>query len=355
MFRSFRTFVCISVLNVHSLKPTATLYSSNGCRACLNFEKKFNTLKTEYSGIMFEKINISESDVTRKIAYENKINKIPLIIFKVEDDEVNRLTGVRSKYTEIEDTCKEISGFTAKIPKFDPIILETAKLCEKVYDDKFLKRSEHVENRDSDCQATITKSGTKVFVAFRGSDSVQDWRSNFRSLLVSYPAKSENKVHAGFLIQWISVKDDLLGKLGKIIKEDRLIEDVFFCGHSAGIVCCLAALDFEKQNKSKLNIEVVTFGAPRMGNKAFKDNIESKMKCTRIVLDRDIVTRLPFKFLGYRHIGEPYQLRENSIINRETSAIESLWWMFLGIGKADIGIKDHFIDNYVEAIEKNLT
>ena len=106
----------------------------------MNFEKKFNTLKTEYSGIIFEKINISESDITRKIAYENKINKIPLIIFKVDDDEVNRLTGVRSKYSEIEDTCKDISGTfeISKKPKFDPIILETAKLCEKVYDDKFL-------------------------------------------------------------------------------------------------------------------------------------------------------------------------------------------------------------------------
>lgn len=366
-----RALVCVSLFNnIDSLnpKPTATLYSSSGCRACTQFNKKFNSLQTDYNGIFFRKINISESDENKKMAYEDKIKKIPLMVFKVGDEEKNRIVGTKTHYEEIDETCKGLNTDTSdknnKNNKntntnkntLDTIVLECAKLCENVYDDEFLKNSEYyVENEDSDCQAVIKKSGSTLFVCFRGSDSLQDWRMNFKQLLVSYPTNSGKKVHAGFLIQWLSVKDELLGKLGKLIDKYRYVDEVVFCGHSAGVVCCLAASDFGKQNKlKKLKCEVVTFGSPRICNKEFKEDFKSRVKCTRIVLDRDLITRLPFRFLGYRHLGTPYQLRENEVINRETSAIETVWWMLLGIVKGDVGIRDHFIDNYVRAIENNL-
>jgi len=357
----YRALLCISLfhsINALNPKPTATLFSSKGCRACIKFDKKFNSLKENYSDIIFKKINISDSNENKKLAYEEKIKRIPLIVFKIGEKEESRIIASKRHYEEIDEVCKGLNNNKIKNEiidknKLDPLVLECAKLCEKVYDDEFFKNSNHVENKDSDCQVVIKQSGSTIIVCFRGSDSLQDWKMNFRQLLVSYPAKTDKKVHAGFLVQWLSVKDELFSKLEEIM-DNKYIDEIVFSGHSAGTVCCLAASDFEKQNKNeKLNIEAVTFGSPRICNKEFKNDFASRIKCTRIVLDRDIITRLPFRFLGYRHLGTPYQLRENKVINRETSAIETVYWMLLGAVKLDIGVRDHFMDNYVKVIENN--
>ena len=334
--------------------PKAILYGSNGCRACLRFEKKFKSLEETHAGISFEKINISESSENKKNAFENKVSKIPVVLFKVNDEERARYTGVPSKYELIDKTCRDLDLLPSNVNEFDPIIFRCAKLCQKVYSDSYLRSCEEfVENKDTDCQVSITRDSSRVFVVFRGSDSFKDWKMNFKSSLVSYPSGSDRKVHAGFLVQWLSVKAELLSKIEKILKRDRYMDEVIFCGHSAGVVCCLAAEEFTKVNKNpKRNVEVVTFGSPRVCNQAYKDYFEQKLKCTRLVLDRDIVARLPLRAMGYRHIGRAMQMRENIILERDTDSLETLWWIFLGLFDADIGIRDHMIDKYIESIKQ---
>jgi len=96
--------------------------------------------------------------------------------------------------------------------------------------------------------------------------------------------------------------------------------------------------------------KIVTFGSPRYCNDKFKEYIENKADCTRIVLDRDVITRAPLPIFGYVHVGKPVQIREDCVIRRDTTTMESIHWMLLGLPRGDIGVRDHFINNYRDAI-----
>ena len=44
-----------------------------------------------------------------------------------------------------------------------------------------------------------------------------------------------------------------------------------------------------------------------------------------------------------------------SLYDRDTSTLEHLHWMLLGLRDKDIGFKDHFIWNYYAAIKRRLS
>lgn len=135
-----------------------------------------------------------------------------------------------------------------------------------------------------------------------------------------------------------------------------------FCGHSAGAITVLVALHFVERAKrdpaKSIKADCVTFGSPRLGNAAFKKHFEENVSCTRTVLDRDVVIRVPF-WGGYSHLGIPIQIRDKEILHRDTSSCEAVLWMARGIFcHNEIGIADHsmirycaYIDNLIELME----
>ena len=245
--------------------------------------------------------------------------------------------------------------------------LDTARLCHLVYDDEYLRNSERfVDSPSTDVQCSMSVDENKLYVVFRGSDDSTDWAHNFNMGLVSYPSKSSHKVHAGFLVQWISVREEVKKKVAQMIESSSVkgkpIETIVFTGHSAGSPpACLCALEMLNENFEKFEnfeIRVVTFGSPRFSNQAFKDSFEDSFgiqNCTRFVLDRDLITRLPINFSnGYTHVGSPLQLRDGHIVQRDTTNFETFQWFLLGVPRLDFGIKDHNISNYVDKIKSFL-
>ncbi len=89
-----------------------------------------------------------------------------------------------------------------------------------------------------------------------------------------------------------------------ILKEDS--EDkLYLVGHSlGGAVVTLAAARLLDMGVHPGQIEVITFGAPAVGNEAFVQKYDGKFAVTRIVLPRDPIPEALRKvFGGYRHIG----------------------------------------------------
>lgn len=231
-----------------------------------------------------------------------------------------------------------------------------ARLCRDVYDDKYLMSCEEfIDNSETDCQVIITKEEKTIFVCFRGSDSKQDWKLNFKSSFTQFPFNSARKVHTGFAIQWLSVKEGVIDKLRIMLdKYDGKVDRVIFCGHSLGSISNLALLsittDKREMIKKEIIVEGITFGGPRIGNKEFKDYFEKHASCTRIVLDRDLVTRVPFWY-GYRHVGDPIQIRKDKLLYRDTTTWETITWLLKGIFlERDFGVKDHDINRYYKEI-----
>lgn len=150
------------------------------------------------------------------------------------------------------------------------------------------------------------------------------------------------------------MKPAVLGHIEEI-RQVAEMQEVVFTGHSAGAaqgtIACSDLCDYCREGE--LGLELVTFGSPRVGNGEFKKDIESKIeKCTRIVLDRDVVTQAPLSFLGYEHVGKTIQMRDDIILEKEPTWLESLHWVLIGMPDVDLGARDHMPWSYVEEISK---
>lgn len=121
----------------------------------------------------------------------------------------------------------------------------------------------------------------------------------------------------------------------------------------------LVALHFAARSKSigepgDIDADVVTFGSPRLGNAAFKAQFEDNISCIRTVLDRDIVTRVPF-WGGYEHVGKPVQIRDGEVLDRDTSNWEATKWLARRVMvNHEMGVNDHSMQRYCSYIENLL-
>lgn len=233
-------------------------------------------------------------------------------------------------------------AFSYTSPLIKHFHVSAAIYCEKSYDDKFLRRCDYfIDSQDKDIQCLINKEGTNLFVCFRGTDTIKDWRSNLNLNLIDI--ENSSKFHEGFYNSWNSVKNDIKDDIKESFDNHMDIQTVIFTGHSAGVVANLAAYDLHDLIKKEYNknIEAVTFGAPKCCNEDFKrDFNKKKINCTRFVLKDDIITQFPVG-KSYKHLGIPIFMR--SSINEKTRCI----FNFFGT------LDEHNIENYVYEI-KNL-
>jgi hypothetical protein len=144
------------------------------------------------------------------------------------------------------------------------------------------------------------KDRSAAVVAFRGTDGIYDWLGNFKLNKTIW--KKGGLVHAGFkygldlVWQKISIYLDEL---------DKLNTPIFYAGHSlGGALTTLAA-------SKKTPYVAYAFGTPRVGNYDFTKTLKNT-KLYRIVNHQDLVTRVPFKFLNFQHVGETHYISHDN-------------------------------------------
>lgn len=230
-------------------------------------------------------------------------------------------------------------------PSIKHFHISAAIYCEKSYDDSFLRKCDYyIDSQDKDIQCLINKEGTNLFVCFRGTDHIKDWRSNLNLNLVDIE-NSSHQFHEGFYKSWNSVKHSIKNDIEESFDNHMDIQTVIFTGHSAGVVANLAAYDLHDLIKKEYNkgIEAVTFGAPKCCNENFKTDFKKKINCTRFVLKDDIITQFPVGN-SYKHLGNPIYMRGQMYEDKSPRSI----FNFLGTV-----VNEHNIENYVDEI-KNL-
>ena len=137
-----------------------------------------------------------------------------------------------------------------------------------------------------------------LFVVFRGTASLTD------AFINSHLYRAEvftrmGRVHGGFFLRMRRMKkqiDNII--VSNILSFDRIV----FAGHSlGGAVAVLAALQYA-HSRTASQIEVVTFGSPKVGNLTFGKYFNFYIKShTRVVVNDDPVVKLPPRILGYEH------------------------------------------------------
>jgi triacylglycerol lipase len=125
-----------------------------------------------------------------------------------------------------------------------------------------------------------------VIVTFRGTDSVERFPQNLKLFLVRN--RRGGRVHEGYVEALAAVWADLRRHLDG--------RPCFFGGHSLG-----AGLAILAASRYPAARALYTFGAPRVGDKEFRDAFP--VPAFRFVNNNDLVTRLP-PGIGYTHVGE---------------------------------------------------
>lgn len=161
----------------------------------------------------------------------------------------------------------------------------------------------------------------KAFVIFRGTENQNDWAINqadamtdslggtsdrrWRKLEKRYGAllsrlgdKSPGR-HVGFCIAWAAIKPQVEAWLTDVLEQGEAFS-IVYSGHSlGGAMALVAAYDhariIDKSNGERRRIAaVVTFGAPRVGGRAFADDYRRLLGDRTVLLESsgDIVPRI---------------------------------------------------------------
>lgn len=180
-----------------------------------------------------------------------------------------------------------------------------------------------------DTQGFIAQNKQIVLIAFRGTEPRQriDWLSDIQLLHETW-GHPVGKVHKGFYEALRAVWEH--PHEGRDILPGRLLQrgerTVWITGHSLGgalAELCAAQAFFVTHVPVQ---GVYTFGQPRVGDETFARTVHDAigLRVFRFVNDKDIVPRVPFFGLGYRHYGcEVFFDHSKTQVNRD-ACIENL-------------------------------
>jgi len=106
--------------------------------------------------------------------------------------------------------------------------------------------------------------------------------------------------HAGFVRKWKGIEDNVMTLLGR--EQPQRVE---LKGHSQGGAIAILAHEGIRYNYPDIEIETHAYGCPRVVWWWNLNKIRDRFRGVLRTEHRgDIVTQLPPKILGYRHVGE---------------------------------------------------
>jgi triacylglycerol lipase len=206
---------------------------------------------------------------------------------------------------------------------------------------------EFIEDDGAQCHIAWDKD--EIILAFRGTEP--DEFSDIKADLNALPDRANNGhgwVHNGFQEEVNKVWDEVMKVLDKELKDRKL----FICGHSLGGAMATIAT-------SRLADKVTclyTYGSPRAGTRSFVNSFSTEHY--RHVNNNDIVPKVPFAFLGYRHHGTLRYINFYGNIRKMSKwqRIKDGWRGRITAFKKKVpfdGAYDHGMNYYVEYTGKN--
>lgn len=216
----------------------------------------------------------------------------------------------------------------------------------------------YLHNRWFDVDGThafiaYSDTNNELVICFRGTPQLD------RRAIISYISTIHKKVtykgcvHKRFYKAFTVVQHDMTSYISLLPTNSAT--KIICTGHSLGAaIATVAAKELEAD-------ELYTFGSPRVGNKTYVEYLHnSNVTPYRYVNNNDIITALPFAFMGYHHFGDAIyfnhygQIREQSawqlLKDRVRGSIK-----FLYKKEAYDSLFDHKIIKYREKLENNVS
>ena len=246
-----------------------------------------------------------------------------------------------------------------KVDTFDPLAARSMGECaalvylpldqvQKQFKTWGLELCEFFDTYDTQAflARTPQEDGTMI-LAFRGTSSLKDWMTDVDINLVNGPG---GKVHDGFLCALNSI----WRRLAKTLDAARGHRKLWITGHSlGGALATLATAKLRLELAQPVN-GLYTYGSPRVGNEEFARNFDADFyyQYYRMVNNNDVVPRIPFRLMSYRHVGIFKYFDISGKIN------DKITWSDITLDRLKgriedfldpntDGIKDHAITRYV--------
>lgn len=237
-----------------------------------------------------------------------------------------------------------------------------AVFCQKIYEsfstvqfDGITEKPILINEPKTDTQCAILPEGTATTIVFRGSESSEDWETDFntaleraqfdqkviRELIVgpqdktypyAGPSSSGALMHKGFVAAYFAVREQIHNYI-----TNSAVTNIVATGHSlGGALATLCAVDIQYNFSDKVTIEAYTYGAPKVGNDGFRDSYNQRVPNSyRIVHGMDIVPELPRWWQGYRAVDKEFRIGQRFSVNFVTQRF-----------------KDHAIDRYINVLRQ---
>ncbi|MEM7714864.1 MAG: lipase family protein [Cyanobacteria bacterium P01_A01_bin.68] len=151
---------------------------------------------------------------------------------------------------------------------------------------------------DTNTQCIIVGDEEKIIIAFRGTENLQDWRTNINLFKAAWKV---GMVHSGFYKSLTSVWPEAMNRLQSLRTNNQ---PIWLTGHSlGGALATLACATFNSELPDYEIAGIYTFGQPRVGDRIFCRACDevSKARFFRVVNNNDIVPRIPK--IKYGHVG----------------------------------------------------
>ena len=154
----------------------------------------------------------------------------------------------------------------------------------------------------TDASFYVEREGGTLRIYFEWSNGKTDWLHN-----LNFPAKPYKRmdkvwfVHRGFLKVWKSIEPRIQPYV-----YDLSVEEIEIMGYSHGAAIALLCHEYCKYNRADLvhNIHSYGFGCPRVAWGFIPKRIKQRFQGFTVIRnDTDIVTHVPPKVLGFRHVG----------------------------------------------------
>lgn len=183
--------------------------------------------------------------------------------------------------------------------------------------------------------------GSTAYIGFIGSDQVADFYCDFAASMVTPDiyVGSNSKVHGGLYSLFVKCRTTV-NSWALDQQNNNGITDFVVMGHSmGGGLAVLVAAELEVVLDASSTLYCQSSGSPRVGNSTFVNLFNSNVTCSRIVNGSDQVPSVPYKNLGFRHVGTLYRIgpQPNALL-----AATGGW------------ISQHLISSYAYSINENL-
>jgi hypothetical protein len=154
-------------------------------------------------------------------------------------------------------------------------------------------------------ELTLTDVAASHIIAFRTTMSLSDVMHDLDLRMT--PFLPGMRVHRGIFRKYLALRGAL-----HVLVRTHAPQNLLLTGHSlGGALACMAAVDL-RAHFDGVELHVVTFGSPRVGDEGFaRALLQSCSTYVRVQDPRDIIPTVPGRALGFRHGGLDQDATEN--------------------------------------------